>query len=138
MCRKLLCITSFVLLLGLVAGPAVAQEDVDANDVGPLLTEINIRISDGGEDAEQHLDDNRMDIGSSDLELILRFGASGGDHYDVTLAGGEVVNFSLVAQGQGDPALELVNDAGDPIALGIAAEDNGIEVIRVRTKSQNP
>jgi subtilisin-like proprotein convertase family protein len=57
-------------VLGLMAGPANAAEDVndvnDVNDVGPPLTEVNIRVS---EDAEQHLDDGDMDLGSSDLEL---------------------------------------------------------------------
>jgi hypothetical protein len=63
MSRKF-CLLTVVLVLGLVAGSAIAQEDV--NDVGPPLTEISIRVS---ADAEEHLDDGDMDIGSSDLEL---------------------------------------------------------------------
>ena len=35
----------------------------------PVATEIDIRIADGGDDAEQHLDDGDMDIGSTDLEF---------------------------------------------------------------------
>ena len=35
----------------------------------PAATEIDLRIADGGDDAEQHLNDNRMDIGSTDLEF---------------------------------------------------------------------
>jgi len=35
----------------------------------PAAVEIDIRIANGGDDAEQHLDDGDMDIGSTDLEL---------------------------------------------------------------------
>jgi|GEM_PF-2124880 len=57
MCKKLLFLTSFVLVLGLVGGGAAFGAVID------------LRIADGGDDAEQHLDDGDMDIGSSDLEL---------------------------------------------------------------------
>ncbi|MFH1716331.1 MAG: PA14 domain-containing protein [Planctomycetota bacterium] len=57
MCRKLLFLTSLILVLSLFT--------VDA----AFGTIIDIRIADGGDDAEQHLDDGSMDIGSTDLEL---------------------------------------------------------------------
>ncbi|MHC4495130.1 MAG: hypothetical protein ACYSYM_04825, partial [Planctomycetota bacterium] len=73
MSRKL-CLLTLVFVLGLMAGPVIAQEDVnDVNDVGPPLTEVNIRVSN---DAEQHLDDGDMDLGSSDLELPYEDGGS--------------------------------------------------------------
>jgi len=69
MCRKLFLLTSLVLVLGLVAGPANAQEDVnDVDDVGPPLTEINIGVSD---DVEQDGRGNPLEIGSSDLEILV-------------------------------------------------------------------
>jgi subtilisin-like proprotein convertase family protein len=58
MCSKLaVFLTSFVLVFGLVCANAA------------FAAEIDIRIADGGDDAEQHLGDGSMDIGSSDLEL---------------------------------------------------------------------
>jgi len=36
---------------------------------GPEAVTLDLQILDGGDDAEEHLDDNRMDIGSSDLEF---------------------------------------------------------------------
>ena len=57
MFKRLIVLTSFVLVLGLI-GSGAAFGDV-----------IEIRIADGGDDAEQHLDDGDMDIGSSDLEI---------------------------------------------------------------------
>ena len=57
MCRKLIVLTSFILMLGLVG----------ANTA--FGTVIDIRIADGGDDAEQHLDDGSMDITSTDLEI---------------------------------------------------------------------
>jgi len=36
---------------------------------GPEAVTLDLQIQDGGDDAEEHLDDNRMDVGSSDLEF---------------------------------------------------------------------
>lgn len=58
MCSKLVVfLTSLVLVFGLVCGNAA------------FAAEIDLRIANGGDDAEQHLDDGAMDIGSSDLEI---------------------------------------------------------------------
>jgi len=57
MFKKLIVLTSLILVLGLI-GSGAAFGDV-----------IEIKIANGGDDAEQHLDDGDMDIGSSDLEL---------------------------------------------------------------------
>jgi len=58
MCKKLFFLTSFLLVMGLVFAN-VASADV-----------IEVGIADESDDAEQHLDDNRIDRGSSDLELV--------------------------------------------------------------------
>ncbi|MHC4189565.1 MAG: fibronectin type III domain-containing protein [Planctomycetota bacterium] len=57
MCKKLIYLTSFVLVLGL-AGTNAA-----------FGAEIDIRIANGSDDVEQHLSDGRIDSSSSDLEL---------------------------------------------------------------------
>jgi len=62
MCKKLIVLTSFLLVLGL-AFANVASAAV-----------IEVGIADENDDAEQHLDDNRMDLGSSDLELAYEDG----------------------------------------------------------------
>ena len=64
MLRKLSFLTSFLLVLTLVGSGVAFGETVE------------IRISSGGDDAEQHLGDSRMDIGSSDLELPYEDGGS--------------------------------------------------------------
>jgi len=58
MCRKLIFLLSLVLVLSLFGANAAFGGVVD------------IRIAAGDDDAEQHLNDNRMDLGSSDLELV--------------------------------------------------------------------
>jgi len=97
MCRKLFLLTSLVLVLGLVSGPANAQEDVD--DVGPPLTELSIKVS---ADAEQHLDDGDMDIGSSDLELAYEDG--GDPATDAQVIGLRFVEVPVSAGGPVDSA----------------------------------
>jgi len=57
MFRNFIVLTSFVLVLGLISSGAA------------LGAVYDISIADGGDDAEQHLDDGDMDIGSSDLEI---------------------------------------------------------------------
>jgi subtilisin-like proprotein convertase family protein len=64
MSRRLILLTSVLLMLGLVGANSAFGEVID------------IRIANGGDDAEQHLDDGRMDIGSSDLELPYEDGGS--------------------------------------------------------------
>jgi len=58
MCRKLIFLTSFLLVLSLV-GANVA-----------FGRTIEIGIANDNDDAEQHLNDNRIDAGSSDLEIV--------------------------------------------------------------------
>ncbi len=57
MCKKLLVLVSFALVAGLIGAARVSAGEID------------IRIASGGDDAEQHLGDGSMDIGSSDLEM---------------------------------------------------------------------
>ncbi len=57
MFKKFILLTSFILVLGLIGSGAAFGEVIE------------IRVADGGDDAEQHLDDGDMDVGSSDLEL---------------------------------------------------------------------
>jgi len=57
MCKKLFVLVSFVLVAGLIGAARVSAGEID------------IRITSGGDDAEQHLGDGSMDIGSSDLEM---------------------------------------------------------------------
>ena len=57
MCKKLIVLVSLALVLGLIGTNAAFGAVVD------------LRIADGGDDAEQHLDDGDMDIGSTDLEF---------------------------------------------------------------------
>ena len=57
MCKKLIVLVSLILVLGLIGTNAAFGAVVD------------LRIADGGDDAEQHLDDGDMDIGSTDLEF---------------------------------------------------------------------
>jgi len=58
MCSKLaVFLTPVVLVFGLVWANA------------GFAAEIDLRIVDGGDDAEQHLDNGKMEIGSSDLEM---------------------------------------------------------------------
>ena len=64
MYRKLILLTSFLLVLGLVGTNAAFGAVID------------IRIANGADDAEQHLDDGDMDIGSSDLEIPYEDGGS--------------------------------------------------------------
>jgi len=81
MFKRLIVLTSFILVLGLI-GSGAASGDV-----------IEIRIADGGNDAEQHLDDGDMDIGSSDLEIA---NEDGGDPAtDEQVVGLRFVNIPL-------------------------------------------
>jgi len=57
MCKKLLVLVSFILVAGLFGAARVSAEEID------------LRIADGGNDAEQHLSNGSMDIGSTDLEM---------------------------------------------------------------------
>ena len=57
MCKRLLMLTALVLAFGLVGANTVFGHVLD------------IPIADNGDDAEQHLNDNRIDSGSSDLEI---------------------------------------------------------------------
>ncbi len=85
MCRKLFLLTSFVLALGLICtNPAFAGE-------------IVISTADGGDDAEQHLDDGDMDIGSSDLELAYEDG--GDPATDAQVIGLRFVGVNIVPGG---------------------------------------
>ena len=57
MFKKFIVLTSFILVLGLISS-------------GTALGAVyDISIAEGGDDAEQHLNDGRMDIGSTDLEF---------------------------------------------------------------------
>ena len=62
MFKKLIVLTSLILVLGLIGSGAAFGEVIE------------IRIADGGEDAEQHLADGSMDITSTDLELAYEDG----------------------------------------------------------------
>jgi hypothetical protein len=62
MCKKLIFLTSFLLVLGLAFANVASA------------TVLEVGIADENDDAEQHLDDNRMDLGSSDLELAYEDG----------------------------------------------------------------
>jgi len=59
--------------------PSAATRSALSGDEGPAVApllhiivaeEVDIPVANGGDDAEQHLDDGDMDIGSSDLELV--------------------------------------------------------------------
>ena len=64
MFKKFVLFTSFVLVMGLFATGSAFGEMIE------------IRIANGDNDAEQHLDDGDMDIGSSDLELAYEDGGN--------------------------------------------------------------
>jgi len=81
MFRKLIVLTSFLLVLGLIGSGTAFGEMIE------------IRIADGGNDAEQHLDDGDMDIGSSDLEIAYEDG--GDPATDEQVVGLRFVGISL-------------------------------------------
>ena len=62
MCKKLFFLTSFLLVLSLAFANVASA------------TVIEVGIADDNDDAEQHLDDGRIDRGSSDLELAYEDG----------------------------------------------------------------
>lgn len=82
MSKKLVFLTCFALLAWCGAAPVFGEV-------------IDLRIADGANDAEQHLGDGRMDIGSSDLELAYEDG--GDPATDAQVIGLRFVDVPLTA-----------------------------------------
>ena len=81
MSKKLIFLTSFVLVLALAGtNPAFGAE-------------IDIRIANGADDVEQHLNDGRIDSGSTDLELAYEL--AGNPTTDEQVIGLRFVNIPL-------------------------------------------
>jgi hypothetical protein len=109
MCRKLIFLTSFLLVMGLAF----------ANVASAYVIEVGIATDD--DDAEQHLIENpRMDIGSSDLEIPYEDGGfpatdiqAVGVRYELDIPkGSTIISASLVLQADKadkDGTLEPVN-----------------------------
>ncbi len=114
MCKKLFFLTSLILVLSLLtANPAIGEI-------------IDIRIANGGDDAEQHLNNGSMDIGSSDLELPYEDGGSPATDEQVTglrFAGVPLDASSAVADAYMEFEVDELKEGSDaPVNLIIEGE----------------
>jgi len=92
---------------------------------GPDAAPIDIQITDGGNDAEQHVDDGSMDIGSSDLEIAYEdAGDPAKDEQVVALrfVGVPLENGALVANAYVEVEVDKVDKQGSQAPVNLIIE----------------